>query len=393
MINRNLLFQYLKLSPIILLIVAGFVYFMSRTVSNYLTLIAFLFCITYSILHFHKIPKYLKIGFLITTLYLGAVSINTYSIEAAISDGLRYLLPFVALGYGLAFNNSFMFLVKSLLVILLINNIYQCITYIIYALDTNLYYDLGNSTNTVKGLLRAGGITHSFDFFGFSNLMGFYLCFQFYNKKFAYVFVIFLFLSLSFKYIFLCFALLLWLKKFKEVLFIILIGLVVVALNRDLSTNIKYGMVEKYDRFLVEYNSPRPESYRVLKQHLYSNSVFSAEGVGVFGGPASTLYNSRYYDKVNFDWHGREFATTDTYYPHLFIELGLVQGLIYLGIVFSVFIIEYRYLKKIAFIIVLFSVSSILNFSLNNFLFLIISFVLILPLLHFQKTTNKAILS
>ena len=391
--NRNLLVHLLKLSPVILLIVAGFLSFVSKTVSDYLTIIACIGCVIFSILNFKEIPYYLKLAFLITLLYLIGISIGTYSLMAAVQDGIRYLLPFIVLFYGLAFSNRFALLLKYLLLIILLNNCYQFICYIIYAINIDLFYNLGNSANTVKGVLRAGGLTHSFDFFGFLNLIGFYLCYQFYHKKYAYLFVVFLMLSLSFKYIILFFVLLVWLKEFKSLLLITLFSVSVVSLNQSLNTKIQDGISEKYNRFFVNYNSPRPESYRILHKHLKTKTVVFAEGVGVFGGPASTANNSQYYKKVDFDWHGRPFATTDTYYPHLFIELGLIQGLIYLFLVFGLFIIEYKYLKKIGFIVVIFLISNILNFSMNNFLFLIFSFVLILPLLHSQKKSNGAILS
>jgi len=383
--QRSFLINCIKLSPIFLLILAGFFNFISKTASNYLSIFAFIGCTIFAILNFKSIPIYLKVSFALTVCYLGLISINTYSIVASISDGLRYILPFVVLSYGFTFKNSVLFLIKSLLVIILINNFYQCFTYLIYFLDINLYYDLGNSTNTVKGLLRAGGITHSFDFFGFLNLMGFYLCYQFYNKKYAYLFVLFLVLSLSFKYIILFGVLLIYLKQFRGILVIVLMSLVIVICSPTVKTKIQNGVSEKYNRFLVDYNSPRPESYRVLKEHLQSKSVFFAEGAGVFGGPASTTYGSPYYEKTSFDWHGREFATTDTFYPHLFIELGVIQGFIYLIFVFLPFILEWKFLKKIAFVALSFLFSSIFSFSLNSFIFIIFSFILIYPLIHFEK--------
>lgn len=388
--QRNRLSNSLKLAPILLLIIAGFFSYLSKTSSNYLTLLAFIGCSIFAVMNFHKIPNYLKVAFLVTTLYLVVISIGTYSAMAAFSDGLRYLLPFMVMFYGFAFKNNFSFLMKSLLIIILINNFYQCITYVIYITDIELYYYLGNSTNTVKGVLRAGGITHSFDFFAFMNLMGFYLCYQYYNKKQAYIFVVFLLLSLSFKYLILFALLLVYLKQYKGILLIALLSLVIVCSSTTLRNKIQAGVAEKYNRFLVDHNSPRPESYRVLKEHIVSNSIFHAEGVGVFGGPASMKYDSGYYDEVSFDWHGREFATTDTYYPHLFIELGLIQGLIYLIFVFLPFILEGKYLKKITFVIVSFLFSSIFSFSLNSFIFLVFSLVLIYPLIHYEKNIKKA---
>ncbi|MEM6515851.1 MAG: hypothetical protein AAF688_06675, partial [Bacteroidota bacterium] len=247
------------------------------------------------------------------------------------------------------------------------------------------YYSLGNGTNTVNGLIRAGGITQSFDFFGFLNLISFYFCYQFYNRKYAYFFSFFLILSLSFKFIILFGLLLFYLKEFKSIgLMIVLCSLAFVS-SQDLRVKISDSLQEKYSRFFLEPKSPRPEAYKALKRHITDNGVFYAEGVGVFGGPASRRYESTYYQKIDFNWHGRQFATTDTYYPHLFIELGLLQGLVYLALIFIVFLIEFKALRKIFFLIFIFLIASILNFALNSFIFLIFSFVVILPMVHYKK--------
>ncbi|MGB3606480.1 MAG: hypothetical protein WA775_09460 [Psychroserpens sp.] len=382
---KNDSINYFKLTPVFCLLISGFLAFISKSVSDYFTLFALLGCLYFSINHFKDIPKYLKIAFLIVIFYLIICSLNTYSIPASFSDGIRYLLPFIVMFYGLTFKNDFTFLVKTILLIVLLNNCYQVISYIVYAFNTDWYYLMGNSSNGVNGIIRACGITHSFDFFAFLNLIAFYLSYNFYKIRYVYVFAIFLLLSFSFKYIMIFILLLAYLGEFKKIGFIAVISLTILLSHSGLRAKIYDGVSEKYSRFFVEHNSPRPESYRVLKDHILSKSIVYAEGVGVFGGPASTRYHSEYYEKVSFDWHGREFATTDTYYPHLFIELGLIQGLMYLFSVFIVFVVDHKYLRKLSFIVITFLFSSVFSFSMNSFIFLVFSFILVFPLMYSEK--------
>ena len=203
--------KYFKLIPLFLVLISEFVTFLSENIANYFTAASFVVVIAVTICYIKYISKYMIIAFILVVCYIIFVSIGTYSAEASILDGLRYILPFVVLCYGVSFKDDFNFLVKALIIIILINNLYQLISYGIYFIDKNWYYAIGNSTNSINGIIRACGITHSFDFFAFTNLIGFYLSYQFYNKKYAAVFILFLILSFSFKYIILFAVLLIYL--------------------------------------------------------------------------------------------------------------------------------------------------------------------------------------
>ena len=80
-----------------------------------------------------------------------------------------------------------------------------------------------------------------------------------------------------------------------------------------------------------ERTTARAESYRVMMESLEDGNILG-EGLGTFGGPSSIEYDSPLYQRYRFDWGGLVCATTDTYFPHLFVEMGLVGGILFLAI-------------------------------------------------------------
>ena len=160
--------------------------------------------------------------------------------------------------------------------------------------------------------------------------------------------------------------------------------------------NFSYRITE----YVTEGNSARAESYRVMFTELSHFNLFG-RGVGSFGGPSSVSYNSPVYKDVNFNWYfTTNLATTDTYYPHLFVEMGLIGGLLYLIVILSpLFFIKWKMDKfKIVFIIyfALFF-DSLFSYSLNNIAFLVASLIFIYPIYYidnnktFSLTTSETI--
>ena len=94
---------------------------------------------------------------------------------------------------------------------------------------------------------------------------------------------------------------------------------------------------------------------------------------------------------MGFNWFGLEglLTTTDTFYPHLFIELGLVTSLVYLFFVISpLFFYKKVDRKKFTLVLIIYTVlllDSIATFSLNNITYLLISLTLIFPILYGPK--------
>ncbi|MBE4158626.1 hypothetical protein HJ102_13755 [Vibrio parahaemolyticus] len=103
----------------------------------------------------------------------------------------------------------------------------------------------------------------------------------------------------------------------------------------DIVNEIYELAIIKIEFYVSVGNSARFESYRVMYESLTSGNFFG-EGIGSFGGPSSTNYNSPLYQSYYFNWYGmqEQLNTTDTFYPHVFVELGLFTGIIYLSCFF-----------------------------------------------------------
>jgi hypothetical protein len=92
--------------------------------------------------------------------------------------------------------------------------------------------------------------------------------------------------------------------------------------------------MQKTGFYITNGNSARADSYRVMTESLLKGN-FLGEGLGTFGGPASVKYHSPLYSYYHFNWYGLGdiLKTTDTFYPHLFVELGLIGGTMWLWVV------------------------------------------------------------
>ncbi|WP_158655209.1 hypothetical protein [Flavivirga eckloniae] len=165
---------------------------------------------------------------------------------------------------------------------------------------------------------------------------------------------------------------------------IIAIPNTIVSMGESFSYRIK--------EYVTEGNSARAESYRVMFSDFSDFNLFG-RGVGSFGGPSSVSYNSPVYQEVNFNWYvTTNLATTDTYYPHLFVETGIIGGLLYIFILLSPMLLKWKTDKfKIVFIIyfALF-IDSLFSYSLNNIAFLAVSLTFIYPI-YYMNDDNKVV--
>ena len=174
------------------------------------------------------------------------------------------------------------------------------------------------------------------------------------------------------------------LKLISIIAFGLLLALVTMpSMLVSMGENLSYRVRE----YVTEGNSARAESYRVMFSELLDLNLFG-RGVGSFGGPSSVTYNSPVYEDVNFNWyHTTNLATTDTYYPHLFVEMGLIGGLLYLLIILSplLFFKWKTYKFKIVFVLyfALFF-DSLFSYSLNNIAFSVVSLIFIYPIYYFN---------
>lgn len=266
---------------------------------------------------------------------------HSYNSDAAIEELLRFLFP---IGIIIALYKSITDLrnVAVFFIWLTVtNNIYQIYFYVAYFVGLPVIleprFEMGY-------IIRAEGWVGYFTGFGFMNFCAFILTkhgnvFPKRRKYLEYMFITFSLLSTSLKTFA---ALLIYLalsKKNKSTSTLIVASILATALASALYPKIVTDLIsvtgEKFQFYVINGNSARSESYRVMKESLLSPNFFG-EGLGSFGGPASTKFQSPLYAKYNFNWYGLEdLTTTDTYYPHLFVELGLIGGLIYLYFIFG----------------------------------------------------------
>lgn len=300
--------------------------------------------------------------FLIVNYFRAAIE------AAAIEEMLRYLLPILVIVALYANRESIPMLARFFVWLVLSNNIYQVYVYFAYFNDLPVLIPLRFEASSI---LRAEGWVGFFSLFGFMNFCAFmivrYSGFYEKNKTFLSVlFFVFSVLSTSLKLVaaYLVLASFNLRKKMAPVWAVVLIvvGTVFVYNQRELTGTLIATIDSKMAFYVTQGNSARSESYRVMLKSLAQPNL-TGEGLGMFGGPASTKYGSPLYAKYNFDWHGSTLlSTTDTFYPHLFVELGLVGGLFYL-------IFLFRYGQKIVtvpwmIVVIAFMADALVSFSI-----------------------------
>lgn len=329
----------------------------------------------------------------------------SFNIKAGLSDGLRYLFPIVVLLYSFSIKKHFELLIKFIIVFVIINFLAQLVNYYYWIKGVNQWFyhitDHGVVYyHTASNILRATGIVGFFGFFGFLNMVSFFILHKYYHgrgrKIILTIAVISLTASFSFKTLG-AFLVVLFVYYYKHAIKI-LGGLVVLTLSVYLIAYSRLQLlVEEFliriQVYITEGESARSESYRVMFNEMANFNLFG-KGVGVFGGPASTTYNSPYYSEIGFNWYGIEWmnlTTTDTYPPHLFVELGIIGGLIYLFVLLTP-LFRYKLNQRMSLILVIYFClffDMLFSFSLNNLEYLMYSLVFVYPIFHYQKQFSK----
>lgn len=326
--------------------------------------------------------------------------VHSFSIKAALSDGVRYLFPILVIFYSYSIRKHYKLLFKSLIIFVLINDLWQIINYInwIRGVDQWFYHIHEPSGyryfNQVSGIIRATGIVVFFGLFGFLNGVSFFIIYKYYKGKYKKFLLTLTFISmlLSFSYkVIGPFLLVLFFTSKNKVKLIIglLIAFVsaIIIIPKQMA-NIIESIVLRLQLYIFEGNSARAESYRVMMNDMLHLNLFG-RGIGSFGGPASTMYNSPVYKQVNYNWFDTPgLTTTDTFYPHLFVELGLIGGLLYI-LILLVPIINKVPLRKITIVYIIYFLlffDAIFSFSLNNIAYLMMSIVFIYPIIEYNKS-------
>ncbi|MGB5982574.1 MAG: O-antigen ligase family protein [Nonlabens sp.] len=237
-----------------------------------------------------------------------------------------------------------------------------------------------------------------FGTYGFLNVITYFLTKQFYFRKYKKTILIIcvfgVFASLSFKAIGAFLFLLFILNKNKLKLFFIAFSISVMGIvifpkrTYDLAESLTY----RIQTYITEGNSARSESYRVMFEDI-TDFKFIGRGVGSFGGASSTRYDSPVYNEVKFNWYDtKHLATTDTYFPHVFVELGIIGGMIYI-LTIMIPLFKRRYLKSVLlFVFVVYFAlffDSLFSFAMNNLGYLMVSLILVYPILEYQKNIKQ----
>lgn len=283
-------------------------------------------------------PKFHKLLALIAPIMVlmaigAAMSSN---VNAALEEFLRFLFPIAITIAIYAYRDRIDALIRTFMWVVVSNNIFQCYCYLAvpYGLPVLVAPRIDSGL-----LLRAEGWIGFFSEFSFINFCAFLLCrFHFRSAsalKWSWVFLLFSLLGFSFK-MFVAIVLYPVFLGWRDirvwtVSFLAVLAGSLFSLTGFLDSLIRVAAT-KMSFYIVAGNSARAESYRVMLESLLNGNILG-EGLGSFGGPASVKYNSPLYQAYRFNWYGLDgvLKTTDTFYPHLFVEMGLFGAVLWLS--------------------------------------------------------------
>lgn len=394
---KDILLKILMLLPFVIILISEILLPIIPPISSILKVLAVLYMFLYALvgLKFHT-NFIILLGLFLPFFIYGIL--HSFNISAALSEGFRYLFPFAVLMYSYTVRKHFKFLLSAFIIFVLINDFWQIVNYLnwlrgvtqwFYSTDLygNKYY------NASSGIIRATGVVGFFGLHGFINLIAFFLARKYYHGKrkklLLTIFLVSLFLSFSYKTIGTLLVLLFIQYKNKLRFFQIVGGLFIIALIAipKVLSSMGESIVLRVEQYITEGDSARAESYRVMFEEVADFNLFG-RGVGSFGGPASVTYHSPVYSEYRFNWFDfPDLPTTDTYFPHLFVEMGIIGGLMYLLVIMAPMAMSWKRDKfelVFAFYFALFF-DALFSYSLNNIAFLIFSLGFLYPLYFYKE--------
>lgn len=392
------------LFPIALIFLSEILQVSHKDISSVVKVGAVLYMFVYALLKSRFHGSLLVTILLFTPFFIYGI-VHSFSLKAALTEAIRYLFPIAILLYGFSIRHKFKLLLKVFIIFVLFNDAVQVLNYFNWmrGVDQWFYNYAPNGTryfNSSSGFIRATGIVAFFGLFGFMNLIAFFLARKYYHGKrkklILAIFVISIFVSFSYKTIGTLALLLFFQYKNKLKFFRVVAVLFVIALIAtpntlgDMGDNLVYRVRE----YVTEGNSARGESYRVMVSDILDFNLFG-RGVGSFGGPSSVTYNSPVYYERNFNWYSTtNLATTDTYYPHLFVEMGIIGAFFYLLILTTPLIfLKWKRDKFPVALVIYFALffDSLFSYSLNNVAFLVVSLLFLYPLYYFDSKSEETL--
>jgi hypothetical protein len=368
---KNKAASFIIIFPILLLFFAEFIVKFDEVLSSGLKLLT-LTLFTVNIFLANKYNFKILALFWLFLVVLLVNTINSFNLNAGLEELLRFIFAPIFLMYGYTFRKKIDLFIILIISMAFLSDLFQIVVYIDYMTGLGL----------MDAQTKDGGYVINVGLFGIANailnLSAFILVLKFSNSKYRkfllIYFFIFTFLTFSYKTIpFLFFSIFAFIKR----RFFLKISLIVLFFSISLVgyeyiLDIYEVFLKKIDYYILIGNSARFESYRVMVESL-SNFNLIGEGLGSFGGPSSIAYDSPLYDKYNFNWFdSRGIMTTDTYYPHLFVELSWAGGFLFLFMLYYPIIkTRNRSARKVnLFLLAALLFDALFSFALNNLLML-----------------------
>lgn len=263
---------------------------------------------------------------------------RSFNKDAGWEEFLRFLFPVVITMTLFAYRDKLDGLVTVFFAVVISNDLFQCYFYLAYLTGMPLLLPIRIDSGL---FLRAQGWIGFFSEFSFINFCAFMLC-RWYRptksaKFMSWIYMLFAVLGFSFKLFVPLMFYPLIVKKGTLRVWVVLVAGICAALfllaNGYLDSLLGVASA-KLSFYVIAGNSARAESYRVMFESLGKINLIG-EGLGSFGGPASVKYGSPLYSQYHFNWYGlgNILKTTDTFYPHLFVELGLIGAAIWMQFV------------------------------------------------------------
>jgi len=398
-IKENSIEGVLLLFPIVLIFLSEILHFIMPQAGVAVKFLALFLMIIISLLKGKFNTNTLLVFALLVPILIYHFFIS-FSYRAAAEELIRYFFPVIILFYSYTLKDRFKLLFSFFLVFFFVNLLAQIINYVLWQKGMNLWFFQSHENGlytipSVFGIMRATGILGFFSLFGFFFLIMFFLIETYYKGKFKTILLLLavagLFASISYKgiisFLFLIFV---FSKKKLQIIagFVILVTVFAFSFPEKTQEFIE-GAKLRTEVYISEGNSARAESYRVMAKH----TGLLGEGLGSFGGPASVDHESPFYREVNFNWYGLELGTTDTYFPHLFIEIGLVGALLYLLFMMSPLLrrkISLRALRILGIIYFALFFDAAFSYSLNNTGYLMVSLIWVFPVIYYSQQYDKA---
>lgn len=401
--------RWLVLVPFVLVYVADILFFFIPSVTQPLKAFSAITMLTviiyrYNKVSFNQLQKIAALLFLVVLCY--HLVITTHNYMAFIHGAVRYLFPLLVLLYGAVVSSiAGRILIHGIVLFALVNLIAQLGNYVAFMYVDELWFFRQTpfkpepTFNQAMGIMRGVGVVGYFGLFAFIQFIAFLVVDQQpkakYPKFLKYFFVLGMLFGLSYRLLG-CFLGYL-LSNFRRLKHLILIVSVASTLffiiQPSKFSKLRFDLKQRISNYVLTGNSMRGEAFRVMKESM-AEFPFLGQGIGVFGGPEAKKYSSELYDKYDFNFFGETGNTVDTYYPHLFVETGVLGGAIYFLLILIPFldlkVFKNPNFKLIVLIYIVLFIESIFSFALNNLSFLLASLALIYPLLN---STSKSVVN